>query len=177
MRDPTKIRAPSLIISIIWATAFAHILDVTKLLKKWEDKIDPTLRTMIEMGSKFTAKDIKVAELQLEMVNENIAEHFKEFDILITPTLITPAIGINNTLLDLVEVDGKKTNATDWTCYTYPFNFSGHPAASIPCGWSKDGLPIGMQIVGKRFDEVSVFQVSKAFEEVAPWQDKKPNFN
>ncbi len=63
-----------------------------------------------------------------------------------------------------------------WMAYTYPFNMSGHPAASIPCGWTSDGLPIGMQIIGKRFDDLTVLQVSWAFEEMAPWQDKKPKF-
>jgi aspartyl-tRNA(Asn)/glutamyl-tRNA(Gln) amidotransferase subunit A len=60
--------------------------------------------------------------------------------------------------------------------YTYPFNMSGHPAASIPCGWTSDGLPIGMQIIGKRLDDLTVLQASRAFEEMAPWQDKKPKF-
>ncbi len=45
-----------------------------------------------------------------------------------------------------------------------------------PCGWSSEGLPIGMQIVGKRFDDMTVLQISRAFEEIAPWQDKKPAF-
>ncbi len=171
------IRSPFLSFSTIWATSFAHILDVTKLLKVWKDKLDPTLVQMCKMGEAFSAKDIKVAELQLEMISENIAEHFKKYDLLITPTTTTPAIGIEKTLLDLVEVDGKKVSTNDWVTFTFPFNISGHPAASIPCGWHSNGLPIGMQIVGKRFDEVSVLQVSKVFEEIAPWQDKKPNFN
>ena len=132
---------------------------------------------MVKMGNAFSAKDIKVAEIQIEMMNENIAEHFKEYDILITPTTTRTAIGIDKTLLDLVEVDGKNVSTNDWVAFTYPFNLSGHPAASIPSGWHSDGLPMGMQIVGKRFDEVSVLQVSKAFEEIAPWQDKKPNLN
>ena len=73
---------------------------------------------------------------------------------------------------------GKRTlNITSWMAYTYPFNMTGLPAASIPSGWTKSGLPIGMQIVGKRYDERTVLQVSKAFEEIAPWQDKKPQFN
>lgn len=172
-----KIHSPFLILATIWATSFAHILDVTGLLKKWQDKLDPTLVTMVKMADQFSAKDIKVAELQMEMVNENIAEHFKEYDILITPTTTTPAIGIEKTLLDLVEVDGKKVSTNDWVSFTYPFNMSGHPAASIPCGWHSNGLPLGMQIVGKRFDEVNVLQVSKAFEELAPWQHKKPKFD
>ena len=53
---------------------------------------------------------------------------------------------------------------------------SGHPVASIPCGWSKEGLPIGMQIVGKRLNDLMVLQVSKLYEEIAPWQDKRPIF-
>ena len=171
-----RIREPFLVLGTIWASSFTHILDVTKLLKKWEGKIDPTLAIMIKMGAQFTAKDIKVAEIQSEMMNENIAKHFKKYDILITPTATITAIRLRATLLDLVEVDGKKVSTNDWISFTYPFNISGHPAASIPCGWSKDGLPIGMQIVGKRYDEVSVLQVSKAFEDVAPWQDKRPTF-
>ena len=139
--------------------------------------MDPVLATMIKMGEQFTAKDIKVAEIQMGMLIENVAEHFKQYDILITPTMTTPAVGIEKTLFDKFEVDGRKVGTNDLVPYTYPFNLSTHPAASVPCGFHSDGLPIGMQIVGKRFDEVSVLQVSKAFEEVAPWQDKKPNFN
>ncbi|TFG24695.1 MAG: amidase [Promethearchaeota archaeon] len=172
-----RIREPFLVLGTIWATSFAHVLEVTKLYKKWKDKMDPTLVKMVELGQRFSAKDIKVAEIQIEMINENIAEHFKKYDILITPTTTITAVNVTNTLFDLIEVEGQKVSTNDWVAFTYPFNLSGHPAASIPCGWNNDGLPMGMQIVGKRFDEVSVLQVSKAFEEVAPWQDKKPNFN
>ena len=57
------------------------------------------------------------------------------------------------------------------------WRYPGHPAASIPCGWSKEGLPIGLQIIGRRLDDLTVLQVSRAFEKIAPWQDKKPIFN
>jgi aspartyl-tRNA(Asn)/glutamyl-tRNA(Gln) amidotransferase subunit A len=61
--------------------------------------------------------------------------------------------------------------------FTFPFNFTGHPAASIPCGWTNEGLPIAMQIVGNRFKDLLVLQVSQAFEEIAPWQQKRPKLN
>ncbi|MHA1147918.1 MAG: amidase [Promethearchaeota archaeon] len=170
-----KIRSPFLVLGTIWATSFSHILDVTRLLKKYKDKMDPTLVTMCKMGDAFSAKDIKVAELQLEMINENIAEHFKKYDVLITPATPITAVNVDNTLLDMIEIEGRKVSTNDWTAFTYPFNMSGHPAASIPCGWHSNGLPMGMQIVGKRWDEVTVLQVAKAFEKIAPWQDKKPN--
>jgi Asp-tRNA(Asn)/Glu-tRNA(Gln) amidotransferase A subunit family amidase len=75
------------------------------------------------------------------------------------------------------KINGKIVSPTAWMPFTAVFNITGLPAASIPCGWSSEGLPIGMQIVGNRFDELTVLQVSKAFEEISPWQDKKPQFN
>ncbi|MCP4760352.1 MAG: amidase, partial [archaeon] len=54
-------------------------------------------------------------------------------------------------------------------------NMTGLPAASIPSGFSKEGLPIGMQIVGNKYQDLLVLQVAKAFEDIAPWQDKRPN--
>jgi amidase/aspartyl-tRNA(Asn)/glutamyl-tRNA(Gln) amidotransferase subunit A len=56
-------------------------------------------------------------------------------------------------------------------CLTYPINFSGHPAASIPAGLTEAGLPVGMQIVGRRYADVDVLAASAAFEQVKPWRD------
>jgi aspartyl-tRNA(Asn)/glutamyl-tRNA(Gln) amidotransferase subunit A len=105
--------------------------------------------------------------------------YFNEFDILITPTTPTPAFEVVKTEFGtrFPVVKGKPLNITSWMSYTCPFNLTGLPAASIPCGWSSENLPIGMQIIGNRFDDLTVLQVSKAFEEIAPWQDKKPKFD
>jgi aspartyl-tRNA(Asn)/glutamyl-tRNA(Gln) amidotransferase subunit A len=126
---------------------------------------------------------LKIAEIQREMVYSDVCRAFRKIDILITPTLSCPAFELGKSLMIEEEtgktgviINGKNMTATGWLPFTYPFNMSGHPAASIPCGWSSEGLPIGMQIVGKRFDELTVLQVSKAFEDISPWQDKKPIF-
>ena len=58
--------------------------------------------------------------------------------------------------------------------FTYPFNLTGNPAASVPCGWTADGVPIGMQIIGRRFAEAVVLQASAAFEQLRPWAQRKP---
>ena len=58
--------------------------------------------------------------------------------------------------------------------FAYPFNMSGNPVASIPCGFSSEGLPIGLQIVGKRGDELSVLKASRAFEKSHPWSNFIP---
>ena len=61
-----------------------------------------------------------------------------------------------------------------WAEFSYPFNFSHNPAASIPCGFTADGLPVGLQIVGRRLDDAGVLRAAAAFEAASPWADKKP---
>jgi len=167
------IQMPELAMFVIWTSGFAY--STKKLFKKWKDKLDPELVQNINLGFSFSTEDIKSAEIHRELIYSNICKHFKEYDILITPTLACPAFRLG--ISDAEEINGKPVGPGAWMHYTYPFNMSGHPAASIPCGWSSEGLPIGMQIIGNRFDDLKVLQVSKAFEEIQPWQEKKPQFN
>ena len=168
-----KIKNPELTMWIIWTTGFAKSL--MPILKRKKIKIDNDLYRTAKMGMNYSAKDIRGAKLQREKISQTISELFKKYDILITPTLACPAFGIDIPFPKVIN--GKEVNPGAWMAFTYPFNMSGNPAASIPCGWSNDGLPIGMQIVGKKYDELTVLQVSKAFEELAPWQNKRPNLH
>jgi len=176
-----KIRNPESIMWTFWATGFAYLLN--PFLKEWKDKMEPDLVEMVNVGLKYSMLDFKVAEIQREMIYLSICQLFKKFDIIITPTLACPAFELGKSFAEKIDsktdiiIDGKKVGPLEWLPFTYPFNLSGHPAASIPCGWSSEGLPIGMQIVGKRLDDLTVLQVSKAFEEIQPWQDKRPQFN
>jgi aspartyl-tRNA(Asn)/glutamyl-tRNA(Gln) amidotransferase subunit A len=61
-----------------------------------------------------------------------------------------------------------------WAEFSYPFNMSWNPASSVPCGFTADGLPVGLQVVGRRFDDLGVLQASAAFEQIQPWADKRP---
>ena len=160
------------IMDVLWRSGFAYMLN--PFLKKWEYKLDPELVEVIKEGLKFSVLDIKLAEIQREKIYETICRSFKKYDILITPTLACPAFDLG--LVAPKRINGKEISIYAWA-YTLPFNLSGHPAASIPCGWSSEGLPIGMQIIGRRLDDATVLQVSRAFEKISPWQDKKPNFN
>ncbi len=167
-----RINKAESVINILWTTGFANMM--SPLLKQWHDKFDPELVELIKEGLTYSVLDIQMAGVQREKIYESVCKQFKKYDILITPTLACTAFELGKRAPE--EIDGIPISIRDWLL-TYPFNLTGHPAASIPCGWSSEGLPIGMQIVGKRFDEVSVLQASKAFEELAPWQDKRPNFN
>ena len=113
------------------------------------------------------------AYYQRKEFHEKFYRFFKDYDLLITPTTAIPAFELG--MMYPLKINGIGVSPTGWQPYTWPFNLTGHPAATIPCGWSRDGLPIGMQIVGHMNDELTVLQASRAFEEIAPWQDKIPN--
>jgi aspartyl-tRNA(Asn)/glutamyl-tRNA(Gln) amidotransferase subunit A len=180
-KSKIKLRDPESTFSIIWSTGFAYSLG--PYMETAEEKMDPGLVDLIKLGYKFSTKEIKIAEIQREIIYQEICRAFKKFDVLITPTLACPAFELGKSKVEKgtgktgVIINGKPVSSEGWLPFTYPFNASGHPAASIPCGWTSKGLPVGMQIVGNRFDELTVLQVSKIFEDINPWRGKKPDFN
>ena len=178
-KSKIKVKNPESLFWTFWASGFGHTFQ--PFLKKWKDKMDPDFVEIINIGLNFSSVDLKMAEVQREMIYINISRLFKDFDIIITPTVACPAFELGKsglydreTMKSDIIINEKRVSLLGWLSFTYPFNISGHPAASVPCGWSSEGLPIGMQIVGKRFDELTVLQVSKAFEDISPWQDKRP---
>ena len=81
------------------------------------------------------------------------------------------AVGLDNP----AEIAGRAVSPYDWTPFTWPFNVTGQPAASVPCGFTRDGLPIGLQIVGRRHADVTVLRASAAFERARPWVSRRPS--
>jgi aspartyl-tRNA(Asn)/glutamyl-tRNA(Gln) amidotransferase subunit A len=155
-----------------WLISFAY--DLEPYLKDWANKMDPTLLKWIKAGLDFDKSALPKAMKMRSEFYQKIYEVFKNYDLLITPATAVPAFELG--IPAPSKIEGKSVSPTGWQPFTFPFNFTGHPAASIPCGWSSEGTPIGMQIVGKRFQELLVLQVSKAFENLAPWQNKHPLF-
>lgn len=102
-----------------------------------------------------------------------VTEYFADYDLLLSPTLAVPAFKIGE---QPEVIGGKKVPHKLWgfTPFTYLFNLTGNPAASAPAGFSSDGLPIGLQIIGGMKDEVTVLAASAALEEARPWADKRP---
>jgi Asp-tRNA(Asn)/Glu-tRNA(Gln) amidotransferase A subunit family amidase len=174
---PITMKSPELAFKTLVSIGYAY--DLQKEYNKNPEFFDPDLTASIKLGLANSSLDIGKAMAQRKQVYEVISQYFKDFDILITPTI--PCLAFKPGWLEsgtIFPTIGKKPlSIVSWMTFTYPFNLTGLPAASIPSGWSSSGLPIGMQIVGRRFDEKTVLQVSKAFEEIAPWQDKRPHFN
>ena len=105
--------------------------------------------------------------------NEWLREIFERFDLLLTPTLPTEAF--NAAGPPPREIDGQPlSDIMEALTFTYPFNFSGHPAASVRAGMTANGLPCGLQIVAERYRDDLVLQASYAYEQARPWNDKWP---
>jgi len=168
-----KMRKPELSYYTLYTVDFAY--DLNPKLKEWKDKLDPDLVKMIEGGLGYSGVDVMKAIDQRKEIYNAINQIFKDYSVLVTPTAAVPAFELG--IMFPPKINERSVSPTAWQAFTFPLNMTGHPAASIPCGWTKEGLPIGMQIIGKRFDELKVLQVSKAFQEIAPWQDKKPKLN
>ena len=98
---------------------------------------------------------------------------FERFDLLLTPTLPTEAFDARGRMPP--EIDGDPVfNPMAFVAFTYPFNLSGHPAATVRAGLTDAGLPAGLQIVGPRHREDLVLQASYVYEQERPWNDRWP---
>ena len=100
-------------------------------------------------------------------------EFFEDYDLLLTPQMPLTAWGVDDWP---AEIDGSPTPSIfDRLPFTYPFNLTGQPAASVPCGFASDGLPVALQIVGRYHADTLVLQAAAAFEKIAPWNSAWPD--
>jgi len=168
-----KIRNPERILLTYHSVLFNY--DLGSKLKDWKDKMYPDLVKAVEAGEGAKGNDYARSLARRKILFEKFHEYFKKYDILLTPSTALPAFELGISFP--TKIGGKIVSPTAWMPFSAPFNLTGLPAATIPCGRSSEGLPIGLQIVGNRFNDLIVLQVSKAFEEIAPWQDKRPKFD
>ncbi len=168
-----KLKKPHIAVNTMFSSFLAY--DLKSELKNRKDDMDPDLVKMIEAGLTYKGMDLMNTMDIRKQIHLEFCEFFKKYDLLITPVTALPAFQVG--IMFPPTINGVNVSPTGWMPFTHPFNMTGHPAASIPCGFSKEGLPIGMQIAGPRFSELLVLQVSKAFQDIAPWQGKKPNFD
>jgi aspartyl-tRNA(Asn)/glutamyl-tRNA(Gln) amidotransferase subunit A len=89
----------------------------------------------------------------------------RDYDLLVLPTMPLPAFAAGHN----APPDGPFAGWQDWTPFTYPFNLTQQPAASVPCGLTSAGLPVGVQIVGRLHDELTVLRACSALEDARPW--------
>jgi aspartyl-tRNA(Asn)/glutamyl-tRNA(Gln) amidotransferase subunit A len=163
---------PANILDVLWSSAMAgyflgRLDDVSQLL-------DPGLLAVIERATSLSGADVARALQQRNAYYTGMRQFMdlQRFDLLLTPTLPVTAFTAG-----LDEPDGwqRATLAPlDWTPFTFPFNLTGQPAATVPCGFDRMGLPVGLQIVGRWRDDSTVLRAAAAFESAMPWTNFRP---
>jgi len=126
----------------------------------------------IKLGVQMTPNRFASYRQRREELNRWCADLFERFDLLVTPTVPYDPPAAKGPLL--AEVEGKKQPDANVGSFTMPFNLSWHPAATVRCGFSKAGLPVGLQIVGPRHRDDLVLQAAYAFEQARPWAHDWP---
>lgn len=144
-----------------------------KYLAEWESEMDPTLVERLKIAGKMTAREYETAQQRRTELSQVVGRFFERFDFLITPTTSVPAFSIDAEFPS--EIDGEAIHSQlDWYPFTFPFSLTGQPAISVPAGWTTENLPVGIQIIGRRFDDKAVLKLAAAFESARPWAQRRP---
>lgn len=145
-----------------------------QLLENHRDQLTDYFTEGLENGRSFTSADLWHAMSQLEIYRAYVREYFSQYDILLTPTLATPAFTVGE---HPEVINGEAVPHRHWgfTPFTYPFNMAGNTAASVPAGFTKSGLPVGLHIVGRYRAEATVLSASARYEEARPWAGQIPD--
>ena len=141
-------------------------------LEQWRESMDPELVAAIERSGGITAEALTDAARRRLELQRRAREFFATYDLLLTPTMSVPPFEVG--LHSPRAVAGRPVEGMQWTPFTFPFNASGHPAASVPAGRTADGLPVGLQIVGGFRRDRLVLRACQSFESLAPWQSRRP---
>lgn len=136
------------------------------------DRYSPTVRTNIEAGADISAKDYIRAQQARRAFTTEMLGVMEQVDALLTPTMALPAPRADESDTPL-RAGGEIVPEGNLRC-TFPFNMSGQPALSLPCGFTSDGLPIGLQIVGSRFGEATLLRLGHAYQRVTDWHTRRP---
>ena len=152
-------------LELIWATGQAAMHDGE--LDAVRDRLDPGRLALIEVGLEVSGVELAAANAERLAFYQRVRELMGGYDLLLTPTLPVTAFAAGD---DHPPPNGDRpASVLGWTCFTYPFNMTGHPAATVPAGLAADGLPVGLQIVGGWREDATVLRAAAAYEELRPW--------
>jgi aspartyl-tRNA(Asn)/glutamyl-tRNA(Gln) amidotransferase subunit A len=147
-------------------TSYGH------LLEDHGEELTDYGRNTLEHGRELTAADYSRALQQVRELQARMESLFEQYDLLMMPATAVPAFPVGQH----PAVIGGREVPPFWgyTPFTFVFNMTMQTASSVPCGFSSDGMPIGLHIIGRRGEEATVLRASAAFEQVRPWADKRP---
>ncbi|SFO95490.1 aspartyl-tRNA(Asn)/glutamyl-tRNA(Gln) amidotransferase subunit A [Amycolatopsis arida] len=153
---------------LLWATGAAKWLNTFP--PGSEERVDQGLRRVWEKGLTYSAADYLEASATRAALGIHMGEFHTRYDVLITPSVPIPPFEAGH---DVPPGSGF-SSWPQWASFSYPFNLTQQPAISVPAGFTSDGLPVGLQIVGPRHSDDLVLAVAKLVEEVRPWPTDRP---
>jgi len=156
--------------SVMWYVSFA-----ARLSERYDQRpewFEPSLAEMIEAGRHISGVQHGQAQLARTVFYEQARRFFERYDLLLTPQMPLGAWSVER---GPSTIEGKPTPSMfDRLNFTFPFNQTGQPAASVPCGFTREGLPVALQIVGRWHADRLVLQAAAACEQAAPWAPERP---
>jgi aspartyl-tRNA(Asn)/glutamyl-tRNA(Gln) amidotransferase subunit A len=153
-----------------WAARFFARLDEVGA------KLDPSFVDGIMAGGQYTGQQLLQAAYRRTAHFRTVQGWFSKYDFVLTPTCSRLPLPVEHRALDPIQVNGEDVGdmRQSWIPYLNLFNLTGHPAVSIPCGFSIGGLPIGLQIVGRWYGDADVLCAAAAYEHVTQWHKRAP---
>jgi aspartyl-tRNA(Asn)/glutamyl-tRNA(Gln) amidotransferase subunit A len=151
-----------------WAGARALLGNLPAEKKKL---LDPALADVVEQSMSIGLDDYLEAVKQRGLLGSRMRQFMERYDLLVTPTLPIPAFEAGKLSPVAVDATGKWVN---WTPFSYPFNLTQQPAASVPCGFTSSGLPVGLHVIGRMFDDRTVLHAAHAYQRATDWHKMRP---
>lgn len=155
---------------VIAANMAADIVECTAFLGRAPatDDLEPDTWELIRFGQKLSAEVFERARRSLHRQSRLIGAFFETYEVLLTPVVAVPPPRHGETTVDRLS---------HFIAFTFPWNATGQPACSVPFGWTKDGLPIGIQLVGRFGDETTLLKLAAQIEAARPWAEKRPSIS
>jgi Asp-tRNA(Asn)/Glu-tRNA(Gln) amidotransferase A subunit family amidase len=146
------------------------------LLGEHADELSPDFRAMLESAGRVSAVEHALDDILRTQVFDALEDVFERYDVIISPTLAVPPVrnASDGNTRGPSQINGEAVDPLIGWCMTYPINFTGHPAISVPAGLTNDGLPVGLQIIGRRHADETVLAMAAAFERMQPWFSSYP---
>jgi aspartyl-tRNA(Asn)/glutamyl-tRNA(Gln) amidotransferase subunit A len=155
----------------VWRTRFE------KLAAEHGDELSETFLRQLTLAQRISGADYQQAMFDRTILFRRVQSLLRRADLLVMPTISRTALPIEQDLFGTIDIDGEVFGDVrpNWFPWTMPFNMTGHPAVSIPCGFGADGLPIGLQLVGRFRGDTELLRVCALFEAAQNWLDRWPD--
>ena len=135
--------------------------------------VDPGLRHVAEKGSQIDMDTYLNSALERTKLVVSMRKFHQKYDILLTPTMPVSAFVLGNDS----PIGDNGESWDEWSPFTYPFNLTGQPAATVPCGFTEEQMPVGLQIIGANYDEATVLRCAFAFQTLNSTSERLASFD